>query len=72
MQKTNEKKNDISEKEISFLKHISTEKTYKEIADEMGISERQTEYIRNCFFERYNIKSRTALAMLAMEKGLII
>jgi len=64
-------KDDITDKEVSFLKLLCTEKTYKEIADEMNISERHTEYIRNALFEKFNCKSRTGLAVLSMEKGLV-
>lgn len=64
-------KDDINDKEIIFLKLLCTEKTYKEIADEMDISERHTEYIRNVLFEKFNCKSRTGLAVLSIEKGLV-
>lgn len=65
-------KNDLSEKEILFLRFICTEKTYKEIASEMGLAERQTEYMRNTLFERFNVCTRTGLAVIAMEKGLAV
>lgn len=65
-------KNDLSEKEMVFLKYICTEKTYKEIAFDMGLAERQTEYLRNNLFERFNVCTRTGLAVIAMKKGLTI
>jgi two-component system, NarL family, invasion response regulator UvrY len=65
-------KNVLSEKEITFLRYVCTEKTYKEIAQAMGIEERQTEYLRSTLFQRFGVTTRTGLAILAMEKGLII
>jgi DNA-binding CsgD family transcriptional regulator len=64
--------NDLTEREIIFLRYICSEKTYKEIADAMGLVERQTEYMRNNLFQRFGVTTRTGLAMMAMEKGLII
>lgn len=65
-------KNDLSEKEIVFLKFICTEKTYKEIAHEMNLAERQTEYLRSNLFERFGVNTRTGLAVVAIEKGLAL
>jgi two-component system, NarL family, invasion response regulator UvrY len=65
-------RNNLSDREITFLKYVCTEKTYKEIAHEMGLAERQTEYLRNILFERFGVTTRVGLAMLAREKGLIL
>ncbi len=65
-------RNDLSNKELAFLKHIITEKTYKQIADDMSISPRQVEYLRNFMFEKFGVQSRTGLAVKSIEKGLII
>jgi two-component system, NarL family, invasion response regulator UvrY len=64
--------NNLTEKEIAFLKLLCTEKTYKEIAKEMGLAERQTEYMRMGLFDKFGVKSRTRLAVIAMDKGLTI
>jgi two-component system, NarL family, invasion response regulator UvrY len=60
----------LCEKEILFLQLICSEKTYKEIAACMKISERQVEYLRNSLFERFEVQSRIGLAILSIEKGL--
>ena len=62
----------LSEEELKFLRYICTEKTYKAIAAEMGISGRHVEYLRYNLFERFNVQSRTGLAIRVMEKGLAI
>jgi DNA-binding CsgD family transcriptional regulator len=64
--------NVLTEKEIDFLKQLCTEKTYKEISHEMGLTERQAEYMRAGLFEKFGAKSRTALAVIAMNKGLTV
>lgn len=65
-------KNDLSENELIFLKHLCSDKTYKEIAHEMGLAERQAEYMRVGLFEKFGAKSRTGLAVTAMNKGLTV
>jgi two-component system, NarL family, invasion response regulator UvrY len=65
-------KNSLSEKEVIFLRYVCSEKTYKEIAQAMGLEERQAEYLRNTLFQRFGVTTRTGLAIMAMEKGLII
>lgn len=67
-----ELKNILSDKELMFLQNLSTEKTYKQIADDMNISVRKVEYLRVKMFERFTIKSRTALAIQSKEKGLVL
>jgi DNA-binding CsgD family transcriptional regulator len=62
----------FSEREIAFLKLLCTEKTYKEIADELKLSNRQAEYLRDHLFERFGVKSRTGLAISAIYKGLSV
>lgn len=60
----------LNEKEISFLKHCCSELTYKEIADEMGISHRTIDGYRDQLFEKLKIKSRTGLVMYALKTGI--
>nr|WP_294905876.1 response regulator transcription factor [uncultured Lacibacter sp.] len=60
----------LNEKEIMFLQLICSEKTYKEIACCMNISDRQVEYLRTNLFERFTVQSRTGLAIRSIEKGL--
>lgn len=65
-------KNVLNDKELSFLKYIITDKTYKEIALLMSITEREAEYLRDRMFERFGTKNRTVLAIQCMEKGLVL
>lgn len=64
--------NDLPDMEIAFLKQICTEKTYKEIALEMGLSPRQVEYLRQTLFERFSVESRTGLAVFVIQKGIAV
>lgn len=60
----------FTEKETTFLKLASTEKTYKEIATEMNISTKSVDKIREDLFLRHNIKCRAGLVRLAIEAGI--
>lgn len=64
--------NDLSDEQLVFLKYICTEKTYKAIAKEMCITGRHAEYLRYNLFERFDVQSRTGLAITATEKGLVV
>lgn len=64
--------NDLSDTEILFLKLLCTEKTYKEMARQLRMSDRHLEYMRQVLFERFDVSSRTGLAVIAMRKGLAV
>lgn len=64
------KRRELTDKDRLFLKYICTDKPYKLIAMEMGITNRHAEYLRNCLFERFNVKSRVELAVIVLEKGI--
>ena len=59
----------LTEKEISFLKLCCSEKSYKEIADEMNISLRAAEALRSGLFEKIDTPSRVGLVLYAIRKG---
>lgn len=63
--------NDISEKEIEFLKHACTEMTYKEIADVMYLSARTIDGYRDSLFEKLSLKSRVGLVLYAIKQGIV-
>jgi len=69
---TGEKNNgpEISEKETEFLKLCCTEKSYKEIADTMGITPRAVEALRSNMFEKLQTLSRVGLVMYAIRNGI--
>ncbi|RZK14246.1 MAG: response regulator transcription factor, partial [Flavobacterium sp.] len=57
----------ITEKELTFLQHCSTELTYKEIADLMNISPRTVDNYRESLFAKLNIKTRTGLVVYGIK-----
>lgn len=61
----------LNDKEIQFLKLACTEKTYKEIAEEMYLSPRTIDGYRDALFEKLNIKTRVGLVMYAIKNGFV-
>ena len=57
--------------EIEFLKLVSTELTYKEIADAMKVSPRTVDGYRDQLFEKLNLKSRIGLVLYAIKNKII-
>jgi DNA-binding NarL/FixJ family response regulator len=62
----------LTEREILFLKYITTDLTYRTIGTEMGISERLAEHTRNSLFEKFGVHSRAELAIIAQNSGLMV
>jgi DNA-binding NarL/FixJ family response regulator len=65
------KPDDLTERELEFLKLACTEFTYKEIADRMHVSNRTVEGYRDAICEKLELKSRVGLALYAIKKGLV-
>ena len=61
----------ISEKELQFLKLACSEKTYREIAAEMYLSERTIDGYRETLFKKFNTASRVGLVIYAIKNGLV-
>ncbi len=61
----------LNENEISFLKFVASELTYKEIAQKMQISPRTIDNYRDALFLKLNVKSRVGLAMYAVKTGIV-
>ena len=61
----------LNENEISFLKLVATELTYKEMAKKMEISPRTIDNYRDALFLKLNVKSRVGLAMYAVKTGIV-
>jgi len=57
----------LKEREIEFIKHACTEKTYKEIANVMCLSPKTIEGYRNALFEKLNLRNRTGLVIFAIK-----
>lgn len=62
----------LKEREIEFIKHACTEKTYKEIADEMCLSPKTVEGYRNAIFEKLNLRNRTGLVIYAIRNKIFV
>jgi DNA-binding NarL/FixJ family response regulator len=60
----------LTEKELKFLELACTEKTYKEIANEMNLSPRTVEGYRDDLFEKLGVISRVGLVTFAIKHGL--
>ncbi|MBP6431307.1 MAG: response regulator transcription factor [Ferruginibacter sp.] len=61
----------LTDVEISFLKLASTELTYKEIAQQMGLTPRNIDAFRDALFMKLDVKSRVGLAIYAVKNGII-
>ncbi|MEO7801973.1 MAG: response regulator transcription factor [Ginsengibacter sp.] len=63
--------NKLKENEITFLKLVCSELTYKEIADKMFLSPRTIDGYRDDLFQKLNVKTRVGLVMFAIKHGLV-
>jgi two-component system invasion response regulator UvrY len=61
----------LTERETEFLKLTVSDMTYKEIAEQMGISQRTVENYRDAVYRRLDLNSRIGLAMAALRLGLV-
>ena len=61
----------LTDQEIQFLRLVSTDLTYKEIAQEMGLNPRSVDNMRDNLFEKLSVKSRVGLALYAIRHGII-
>ncbi|WP_103866948.1 MULTISPECIES: response regulator transcription factor [Aquimarina] len=62
----------LKDREIEFIKHACTEKTYKEIASDMCLSPKTIEGYRDSIFEKLNLKNRTGLVIYAIKSKLFV
>jgi len=60
----------LTARELEFIKKCCSEKTYKEIADEMQISQRTVDGYRESVFSKLNLKSRSGVVVFAFNNGL--
>jgi DNA-binding NarL/FixJ family response regulator len=61
----------INENELTFLKLCCTEKSYKEIADDMKISPRTVDGYRDALFRKLNVITRVGLVLYAIKNELV-
>jgi len=61
----------INEREKIFLQYACSDRTYKEIAALMSLSERTIDGYRETLFGKLKVQSRVGLALEAIRKGLV-
>ncbi|RYZ21034.1 MAG: response regulator transcription factor [Chitinophagaceae bacterium] len=61
----------LSDPEIRFLTLACSDLTYKEIAQEMRLTPRSVDVLRDQLFFKFDVRSRVGLAMLALKNGVI-
>lgn len=64
-------KNMLTDQEVSFLQLASSELTYKEIAQKMGLNPRSVDSLRDHLFDKLDVRSRVGLAMYAIRHGVV-
>ena len=64
-------KTHLTEKEKEFLVLACSDKTYRQIAGIMKLSERTIDGYRESLFKKFNVQSRTGMALEAIRKGLV-
>ncbi len=62
----------LNEKEMDFLKWACTELSYKEIADQMGLSVRTVEGYRDNLQEKLGCKGRVGLVLWAIKNEVVV
>jgi DNA-binding NarL/FixJ family response regulator len=67
----NENKITLKEREIEFIKLACTEKTYKEIADDMYLSPKTIDGYRENLFQKLEIKTRIGLVLYAIKHKIV-
>lgn len=61
----------LAQQEISFLKLVCTDLTYKEIARQMGLNPRAIDSLRDQLFIKLDVKSRVGLAIVSIRHGIV-
>jgi len=61
----------LTERELDFLQLVCSEKTYKQIAQEMFLSERTIDGYRESLFEKLQVKNRVGLVIYAIRNKLV-
>lgn len=62
---------ELNEREIEVLKKLCSDKTYQEIAEEMGTTRRTVDGIKDRLLVKFNVKNRPGLMMVALNSGMI-
>ena len=62
----------LSDRELEFLKLACSDLTYKEIAQQMFLSERTIDGYRDALFEKLKVKSRVGMALEGLRRNLVV
>lgn len=62
----------LKENEISFMKLVCTEMTYKQIADQMCLSPKTIDGYRDALFEKLSVKNRIGLVIYAIKNKIYL
>jgi DNA-binding NarL/FixJ family response regulator len=61
----------LTDQEVEFLKLACSDRTYKEIAQEMSLTPRTVDILRDGLFFKLDVRSRVGLAMVALRNGVV-
>ena len=61
----------LSDRELEFLTHASSDLTYKQIAEKMFVSVRTVDGYRDSIYQKFNIKTRIGLVIFALKNRII-
>ncbi|CAM4115558.1 MULTISPECIES: response regulator transcription factor [Gillisia] len=62
---------DLSNREMEFLNHACSEKTYKEVAEEMNLSPKTIDGYRESLFSKLQVKSRVGMVLFAVKNEIV-
>ena len=62
---------DLNDREKTFLEFACTDKTYKDIADEMYISPKTVDGYRDSLFKKFGVSNRIGLVLYAIKHELV-
>lgn len=67
----NKKFGDLSKREMEFLNYACSDKTYKEVADEMNLSPKTIDGYRESLFSKLQVKSRVGMVLFAVKNEIV-
>ena len=62
---------DLSAREMEFLNFACSEKTYKEVAEEMNLSPKTIDGYRESLFSKLQVKSRVGMVLFAVKNDIV-
>jgi len=61
----------LSDREMEFLNYACSEKTYKEVAEEMNLSPKTIDNYRESIFSKLQVKSRVGMVLFAVKNEIV-